>query len=305
MFLRPSLSFVVAVVLSVQVQGCDESHGNGPRDDAAVEDGMPEGFIPGPEATWTLQPGEEAYLCVYQRVTEDMLIDSFRALTPTGTHHSLLTVLDEVEVIDTSIRCTPQTLAPRSIYGAGVGTEPLELPEGTAVALREGQQLLLNLHLFNTSDRELTGRSGVYIRPVEEASVDAVAEARLVGTSNFEIPPMATGFSARGSCTQTQATTIFAILPHMHWYGVAMNASVTRADGETIRFFESSYSFDDQRYTLFEPIHLEPGDRVDVECLYDNPTSSTITYGDSSREEMCFGAVFSYPAADSALTCID
>ena len=274
----------------------------GPEPDASI----PEGFVPGVIGTWELAPGEEAYLCVYARIDEEMFVDGFSALTPLGTHHTLLTVLPETLFIDSVVKCGPSTLGDATIYGAGVGTEVLELPQETAVRLEEGQQLLLNLHLFNTSDRTLSGQSGVYFRRRAPEEVRHDAQVRLVGTQSFSIPPRSQGYTVSGGCTLAHDQTLFAILPHMHWYGVGQRASIIRqGSSEPEVFFDSIYSFDDQRYRMLDPIQLRAGDFIQVECTYNNSTDTLVTYGDSTREEMCFGAIFAYPATGEQITCID
>ena len=48
--------------------------------------------------------------------------------------------------------------------------------DGVAIKLRKGQQLLLNLHLFNLTDAPLTGTSGTEIITMPESEVVHEAE---------------------------------------------------------------------------------------------------------------------------------
>ncbi|HUH04380.1 MAG TPA: hypothetical protein VML75_20435, partial [Kofleriaceae bacterium] len=41
---------------------------------------------------WTLAPGTEDYVCVRTTVTEDLYISEFRAMIPSGTHHTVLAI---------------------------------------------------------------------------------------------------------------------------------------------------------------------------------------------------------------------
>lgn len=263
---------------------------------------LPEGFSHLVGGSWELGPGAEGYFCAYARVQETTYLDAFHPLTPLGTHHSLLMVLPETMFIDSTVRCSPASIAERVIFGAGAGTETLELPAGVAVKLEEGQQLLLNLHVFNGTSETLRGTSGVLARTVAPEDVREEADATLVGPTSLRIPPRTSDFSVSGHCTATQPQTVFAILPHMHWLGTYMTVTLVRGE-ERSTLMETAYNFDRQRYLGFDPVLLAPGDRLDVECVYDNPTDSPVVYGDSTLQEMCYAATYAYPPAGTGVIC--
>jgi hypothetical protein len=68
--------------------------------------------------------------------------------------------------------------------------------------------------------------------------------------------------------------------------------------------YDSPYSFEEQRYLRLEPdLHLAAGDRVSVECGYENDTGNTVTFGDSSLSEMCFTGLYRYPKGKDPFIC--
>ena len=243
-------------------------------------------------------------MCIYKRVTETTFVTGFHSLAPEGTHHSLLTVLPETTVIDTATRCAPTALGEQLIFGSGVGTQTFELPEGVAVRLEPGQQLLMNLHLFNVRDRDLSGTSGVYARLVPETEVEQEAEVVLVGPQGFTIPPRTSNHRVSGTCTRPITQTAFAVMPHMHLYGTALTMTAN-VGGETRTLYDGTYSFDDQRYYPIEPTVIEPTDSLTVECVYDNPNASAVFFGESTLSEMCFGLTYLYPAVYDGVFCSD
>ena len=51
-----------------------------------------------------------------------------------------------------------------------------------------------------------------------------------------------------------------------------------------------------KNYPLDPPVTVAAGESVLVECTYENPTSFPVTFGDSSKAEMCFAGLYRYPA---------
>ena len=62
---------------------------------------------------------------------------------------------------------------------------------------------------------------------------------------------------------------------------------------------DDEYAFDHQAFIPFEPITLEPGDKVTTECTWKNTTTQTVTWDESSTSEMCFSILYRYPAQGS------
>ncbi len=253
------------------------------------------------DGEWTIPAHTEDYLCVRKTVDRDMYIGGFRALAPNGTHHTVLTVgaksgPDGIE------SCNSFQNHLSLVYGSGVGTSEYTMPEGVAIKVKAGQQLLLNLHLFNVGDTELTGISGTEILEVAAADVEHEAEAVLMGPVQFSIPPG--NQVVTGSCTPNISATIFGVFPHMHYLGTHMKVDVAATAGST-SLHDGPYDFEDQQIYPVSPTPIENGDVVEVTCSYTNSTNQTVSFGESSEAEMCFAAVFYYPAQGKPYVCSD
>jgi hypothetical protein len=271
------LHALLATLLLVAM-GCGGESGGDP--DGGSQPGDPDaGEISGEwrtliESSWELGPGTEDYWCERLTVEEDMYIVSFRAIAPLGTHHTVLTVGNPTRE-DGGYRCDAGTNANAMIYGSGVGTNPLAFPEGVAMRVSAGQQLVLNLHLFNTSDATITGTSG---------------------TEVILVPAVPPGESTQsGRCTMNGNVTVFSVAPHMHQLGTHMRV-VARPSSGDVTLLDEPYDFYEQSTYPIDPIALSQGDRIEVHCTYDNDTGSSVGFGDSSDEEMCFAGVYRYPA---------
>lgn len=251
------------------------------------------------EGPWTLEPGTERYLCVRHTVPEDAYITEFRAKVPLGSHHSVLSV-GNPSGPDGIEPCTSFANHAIMIYGAGVNTDEMALPNGVAMRVRAGQQLLLNLHLYNVSDGTLEGVSGVDVKYLPASQVQHEAEAVLMGkVTSLSVPPGES--TQRGTCTMTGDVTVFMVGPHMHQLGTHMRVVASRSGMADAVLIDEPYNFEDQQGYPIEPIEMNRGDDIDVYCSYNNTTGSTVHWGESSDEEMCFATVYRYPALGAPL----
>jgi hypothetical protein len=254
--------------------------------------------------SWSLMPGTESYTCARVTVDQDYYVNAFAAINPLGTHHTLLTMGDP-DKPDGVIDCSVSELHPLEVFGSGVGTDPLTLPEGIAIHIPKGTQLLLNLHLFNTSEDVITGTSGTRIRTIAESAVTHVAEGVLAGTVNIDIPPGETKVTT-GYCTMPADTTLIAVAPHMHQLGIYEKVTAeTSAQGDVV-IHDAPYSFDYQSFHLITPEQpMAKGDKLRVDCTHQNTTSHEVTFGESSLSEMCFAGIYRYPAVGGFFICSD
>lgn len=257
------------------------------------------------EGDWSLEAGQEAYFCTRLTIEEDAFASAFEPIAPLGTHHGVLSVgyasgLDGTKECDDPTQSNGNTM----LYGYGVGTPVSVLPEGVAVKLQAGRQLMLNAHVFNTTDKPLTGNSGVRFKRVDAAHVEHEAEAVLMGTTTLTLPPGKTTVQL-GQCTLAQDATLFAVGPHMHKLGRYQRVWALRKGQPDLVLFDGPYDFDRQDREWFEPLSLHVGDRIRVECTYDNDTDHTVTYGQSTRDEMCYAGVLRYPAVANGIGCVN
>jgi hypothetical protein len=264
---------------------------------------------------WTVGPGVETYYCVYQTLTEDVWISAFSPTEPPGTHHVVLGFNDPApETPDgvissddaaTGPRCSGVQLSQNMMYFGGKGAGSLTMPSGVALKIPAGKQLFLGLHLFNTDVSPLTGRSGMKIVSPEPGTVSHEAEAIAVGkVAGLLVPP---GESKQtGLCTMTDDVTAFALAPHMHLTGTHNNTTEGPPAGQITTNFDQDYTFNEQPYVpLDPPIFLHKNDVVNVECDYANTGSSALTFGESTKNEMCFTFVYRYPKIATTPVCVN
>lgn len=248
------------------------------------------------QGEWTVASGDEDYRCVRKTVSEDGWVSAIRPKLPPGTHHTVLTLETEPTEPDGTTACDAGTNGPHMIYGSGVGTTEFVMPEGVAVPIPAGSQLVLNLHLFNVNQGSLSGTSGIEVKYVAQSDVVHEAQVTLAGKMEGLVAQPGTSTDT-GICTLEDDTTIFAVLPHMHQLGSHLKADTAPTSGAGTTLLDVDYTFDDQQYFPMNPlVSLGAGDKINVACTYENPGAVPVYYGDSSKEEMCFAAIFEYPA---------
>ncbi len=315
--------YAIWVGASVLIGACG-GDGPGAAGDAAVADAAPTGqeaadaAPTGQEAAdaapgdwqeligreWSLPSASEVYRCVRTTLQEDVYIAGFRSLSPPGTHHTVLSVTEAPSAPDGSYDCTAEDLDHAMLFASGVGTGDLAFPAGVAVKVKAGQQLALNLHLYNASDDSLMGRSGTMVRVLAASEVEQEAEVVFGGTFEFELEPYMRG-EASGSCRFAEDATVVALWPHMHQLGRHMTISHLRSDGE-VTLLDRDYDFNEQVNYVIDPVEIKAGEGLKVECTYQNYTGRTVIFGDSSNDEMCFAGIYRYPATGAGLfDCVE
>jgi hypothetical protein len=245
---------------------------------------------------WELAPYSETYRCVRVTVEEDLYIQGFRDISPVGTHHTVLTA-GRTRHPDGDFDCNPVTNAHEMLFASGIGGDVLELPEGVALKVEAGNQLLLNLHLYNVSGEPISGRTGIEVFRIAPEDVVHEAEFVFAGTVNISIPPQQE-YEAAGACTFGSDATVLVVWPHMHQLGRHM-----RVVHEDEVLFDGPYEFDEQVFHFIEPRTVSAGERVEVYCTWQNDTDERVFFGDSSDQEMCFAGLYRYPAQRTGVFC--
>ncbi len=247
---------------------------------------------------WTVAAGAEQYKCIGIQVDRDMYISEFQTENPVGEHHTVLTVTDQLGGLGGTMLgeydCSVLTLDLQMLFASGVGTDALTGPKGVALKVTKGQYLNLNLHLFNTTDSEITAHSGILATLVDPVPADHEAEMVFSGTFNISIPPGAT-VTTGGGCTLQKDATLFSYWPHMHQHGTHQTLTLTQGGVPNV-LHDADFDFHEQKnYPLSPTLAVHAGDAIRTDCTYTNTGTTTVTFGDSSTAEMCFTGLYRYP----------
>jgi hypothetical protein len=85
--------------------------------------------------------------------------------------------------------------------------------------------------------------------------------------------------------------------PHAHKLAVRMTFTLQKKGGPTTIMHDMPFMFGEQKsYPLDPPIVVNPGDTLTTTCTFNNTTNRTVTFGESTNDEMCFNFALYYPA---------
>ncbi len=300
-------AIVAIAAFSLAACGKDLTHMGSPdapgsTGDATGDAATPPGWTPLIARDWNLAAGAtNTYKCTRIKVTEDMWVAGFRAKSPTGTHHSVLTIsTNSTQTGDYD--CQAGSLDNQMLYASGVGTDDLTFPSGVAMHIAAGTYINLNLHLFNATDNAISGTSGVLVKIVQQADVVHEADMMFSGTFLINVPSDGQPHVMHGSCPVHADEHIFTLWPHMHQ--TATHQKWTYTEGtNTVTMLDDDFMFAEQKNYPVTDTLLKAGDTIDTYCTYVNNTGSTIQFGDGSDKEMCFTGMYKYPAGGSLFSC--
>ena len=308
--MRRNLGSILSVLLlSVLSPACGDDNSSGMMQPDQPDAGTPGADAANPgafstlvSADWRMPAGEEGYWCARVTVPEDTYITEFRPIAPQGTHHTALSV-DLAGGQDGVFPCQASTIGFEILFGSGVGTESFALPEGVAFKVAAGKQVLLNLHLYNYGEGELTGTSGIEIRKANPADIQYQAETVYVTNFDLEVPSGASTHEV--SCQMNGDVTVFGVFPHMHKLGTHMRGWAVKEDGGEVVLHDQDYTFEEQLDWRVEPaVSLKRGDMVRGICTFENP-GGPVSFGDSTDAEMCVLGLYRYPAVGGLSLCLN
>ena len=292
----------VALALAV-VAACQSSPPGTMVDASSGVDGTtPDGFTPLISRSWSLPPGAtNTYKCTRIQVASDLWVSGFRAASPNGTHHEVLTI-STASTTTGDYDCSAGSLDTEMLYAAGVGTDDLLFPPGIAMHIPAGTYINLNLHLFNATDNTLADRSGVLVKAVAPTDVQHQADMMFSGTFSININNDGLPHTAQGGCTAPSDWHIFTLWPHMHQTATHQSWTWTH-NGTPTALLDDDFRFTEQRNYPIADTLIHKGDQINTVCTYVNTTKSVMTWGDGSDKEMCFTGMYKYPAGGDLFQC--
>ena len=296
----------------VQAPGGDETPAQSPdTPDPATEpsDGVsPEAsFDPAEWHTFeagpfTVPAGEERYLCFSETLDEDLWVDNITVVSKPVVHHvvySQTTSPDPEGVWECDVLFQNNWMP---VFVAGTGDASLTMPEGAGHVLKKGTQLTVQLHLLNATMDDVTETVPIHLRKLS-AEPENPVQVVVFGSTSIALPP---GESADvvSHCSSDSNMTLFSVFPHMHLLAQKMIVEAGPDDDSMVEIFRSDpYDFDQQSLSPLD-LRIEAGDRVRVTCSYDNHLDQTVTFGESTTNEMCFFIGFATEATHQFAGCI-
>jgi tetratricopeptide (TPR) repeat protein/mono/diheme cytochrome c family protein len=177
------------------------------------------------------------------------------------------------------------------------GTIPYVEPEGMALRLDKGTDLVLNTHLQPSGKMEVIQPSiGLYFTPHAATKIPMLLQ--LENDLKLDIPAGQKDFLVTDEFTLPIDVELLAIYPHAHYLGKDMQAFAMLPDGTTETLIHiPHWNLNWQAvYRYAEPVRLPKGTKVSLRYVYDNSDENPlnpnhpparVVGGNRSSDEMC------------------
>lgn len=176
------------------------------------------------------------------------------------------------------------------------GTVPYTEPEGMALRLDPGTDLVLNVHLQPSGKPEWIQPSiGLYFTDHPATKVPMLLQ--LENDAKLDIPPGARDFIVTDDFALPEDVELLAIYPHAHYLGRDLQAFATFPNGEKKSLLHiPNWDLNWQAvYRYAQPVHLPAGTVVSMHYTYDNSENNPlnpnsppkrVTAGNRASDEM-------------------
>jgi hypothetical protein len=175
----------------------------------------------------------------------------------------------------------------RMVGGWVPGSGAAVFPADTGIRLNNGDVLVMQVHYNLINGAPIADRTQARLM-YATTSVPKPATLFPITTQNFTIQPYSTGTTATARFTMPGflSSTIYGVTPHMHQLGRSIRAQNTTTGQCLIDVPWWDFHWQ-QPYEYWQPVTLGPSQTVEVQCVWDNPTANTVTFGEGTSDEMC------------------
>jgi hypothetical protein len=177
------------------------------------------------------------------------------------------------------------------------GTVPYVEPEGMALRLDKGTDLILNTHLQPSGKPETIQPSiGLYFTPHPATKFPMLLQ--LENDAKLDIPAGEKNFAVSDEFILPVDVDLLAIYPHAHYLGKDLQAFATTPDGvrQTLIHIPHWDLNWQAVYRYAEPVRLPKGTQISLRYVYDNSAENPlnpnhpparVVSGNRSSDEMC------------------
>jgi tetratricopeptide (TPR) repeat protein/mono/diheme cytochrome c family protein len=196
------------------------------------------------------------------------------------------------------IRIESQVFDPDShLFFWKPGTVPTVEPDGMALRLEPGTDLILNTHMQPSGKPEVIQPSiGLYFTPHPATKLPMLLQ--LENDAKLDIPAGQKDFLVTDDFTLPIDVDLMAIYPHAHYLGKDIQAYATLPDGKkTTLIHIPQWNLNWQAvYRYAQPVRLPKGTTVSLRYVYDNSAENPLNPnhppvrvmgGNRSTDEMC------------------
>jgi hypothetical protein len=174
----------------------------------------------------------------------------------------------------------------KMLGGWAPGSGATQFPPNTGIRAASGEVVVMQVHYNTSHGPPVADRTKVRLQ-FAPAPVSSPAVIFPILDQGFAIPPQSTGYTHGASIPNLiSPAKLWGVTPHMHEKGRRIR--VWRTSPETCLIDVPDWDFHwQQSYAYVTPILVRVGETFRIECTWDNPTSSTVTWGEGTADEVC------------------
>lgn len=189
----------------------------------------------------------------------------------------------------------------------GVGED---FPEGTGIAVPVGAKIIVQIHyngmkaeqdqtkVLVRTEKSVQKQAAILpfanIQWVLGGAMNIPAHTNDVVHSFTQDPSKLVKLITAGALSGDKPLTIYSVGLHMHTLGTSIGTRLERADGSSECLIDvPRWDFHWQRnYSFKNARNLVPGDKLSLECHWDNPGSAEVNWGENTSDEMCLAPYY-------------
>ncbi len=252
-------------------------------------------------------PGTERTQCITKRLgnTGVLHVGEIHNELSVGSHHMIVyrttATTEQLEPYD----CQPFTDTLSQTGGGPImitqkKSDSLVLPKGVAFAFDPDQMIRLEVHYINPTQSEEMVQAHATFVPMPDAEFQNEAGLLFAGTTSVLLPPnQATSVEKLIDMpADLVGKQFFGFTGHVHQMGTNVRVLMSQGLGP------ATSAYDVPNFTWSEPpteyhdppLVLPPSGAFDITCDYQNTSTSTIHFGESAQDEMCFFWAYYFPS---------
>jgi hypothetical protein len=255
----------------------------------------------------TVPAHSDVVLCHYLDVTEEeMYVRAFESFQGKSGHHLIIFKARVPDAPGTVRDCTsPEDMIRFTPVISSVQFGLERFPDGMAIRVPRGVQIVLQQHYVNTTPNDLLVKDVAFMTKVPQSEVRELAGFYGLSDIFFELPP-GEETVLKFDCTAPRDMNVLLVGPHMHEWGTRFRVTHTNASGSNdLINLEWRADYRDapptRDFGKESPLVLKAGDKLSTECVFRNTTSKTLKF----PEEMCatYGYFFPAVAGEDEFIC--
>jgi hypothetical protein len=261
--------------------------------------------------TLTVMPGVERTQCIVRRLGNpaQLHVGQIHNQLGASSHHMIVyRVADTVEQT-TPFDCVPftETLDPTKgspLMITQKKDDLLQLPPTVAYTLEAHQMVRIELHYINATQAPVQLTATMTVTSTADYKQDA--DFLFMGNADISLPPGAkttlgpTYFPL--SVVNLGQINVFALTGHEHQLGtsVTVATATSPSDPGTSVYDPPGWLWSEPATVVHDPPFVVDTDGYfKFSCSWDNTSASTVTFGESANDEMCFFWAYYYPSRGS------